>query len=201
MANSATFAVMENRHKRIAIFASGRGSNAAKIMAHFSDDPHGVVALVCSNRADAGVLETAQENGIETYILDRARFNDGHSVVQQLKNANIDLVVLAGFLWKIPADMIEAFPNRIVNIHPSLLPKFGGHGMYGMNVHKAVIEAGESHSGITIHLVDDLYDHGARLFQARVKVEPNDTAEQLASRVLELEHRYYPKVIEGLCRL
>lgn len=192
---------MENRRKRIAIFASGRGSNAAKIMEHFSDNVHGEVVLVCSNRSDAGVLDLAQAHSIPSFTFNRTEFNEGEAVIERLKIERVDLVVLAGFLWKIPERMIEEFPLGIVNIHPSLLPKFGGHGMYGMHVHKAVIEAGESHSGITIHLVDDLYDHGARLFQARVRVEPNDTAEQLAARVLELEHRYYPKVIEGLCRL
>lgn len=192
---------MEYRRKRIAIFASGRGSNAAKIMAHFSDNEHGEVVLVCSNRTDAGVLELAKSNGIATYTFDRSTFEDGASVVSRLKADNIDLVVLAGFLWKIPESMIAEFPLGIVNIHPSLLPKFGGKGMYGMHVHEAVIAAGESHSGITVHLIDDAYDHGARLFQARVKVEPSDTPEKLSERVLELEHRYYPKVIEGLCRL
>lgn len=170
-------------------------------MAHFSDNPYGVVALVCSNRSDAGVLSIAHQHSIARYAFDRAVFESAEPIIDRLKAENIDLVVLAGFLWKIPEAMIEAFPTGIVNIHPSLLPKFGGHGMYGKHVHEAVIAAGESHSGITIHLVDDAYDHGARLFQARVKVEPNDTAEQLAARVLELEHRFYPKVIEGLCRL
>jgi phosphoribosylglycinamide formyltransferase-1 len=192
---------MENRRKRIAIFASGRGSNAAKIMEHFSDNPHGDVALVCSNRSDAGVLGIAHQHGIASYAFDRAAFERVQPIIDRLKAEKIDLIVLAGFLWKIPDALIAEFPAGIVNIHPSLLPKFGGHGMYGKHVHEAVIAAGESFSGITVHLVDDAYDHGARLFQARVKVDPNDTADRLAARVLELEHRFYPKVIEGLCRL
>lgn len=187
--------------KRIAIFASGRGSNAVRIMEHFDENAFGKVVLVLSNNADAPVLEQARTRGIETCSFSKADLYDSRTVLDRLLLARVEVIALAGFLWRIPESLISQFPTTIVNIHPSLLPKYGGNGMYGMKVHRAVKAADERYTGITIHLVDEVYDHGKRLFQARVKIDPNDDAEQIAKRVLELEHRFYPQVLEGFCRI
>lgn len=192
---------MRNTRKKIAILASGAGSNALKLMNHFADNPYGEVVLVGSNRADAGVLELAKENGVDTFYLSRQEFVEGTKVLELLKQAEVDVIVLAGFLLKVPAELIAAYPDRIVNIHPSLLPKFGGKGMYGMNVHKAVMASGDQYSGMTIHLVNEHFDEGQHLFQARVRIDADDTPETLAQKVLELEHRYFAPVVEGLCKL
>ncbi len=170
-------------------------------MNHFADNPYGEVVLVGSNRADAGVLELAKENGVDTFYLSRQEFVEGTKVLELLKQAEVDVIVLAGFLLKVPAELIAAYPDRIVNIHPSLLPKFGGKGMYGMNVHKAVMASGDQYSGMTIHLVNEHFDEGQHLFQARVRIDADDTPETLAQKVLELEHRYFAPVVEGLCKL
>lgn len=187
--------------KRIAIFASGRGSNAVRIMQHFQDNTYGEVVLVLSNKSDAEVLHHAQSFGIDTLSFSKSDLYDSNKVIDALLAAQVDVIALAGFLWRIPEALIEHFPMSIVNIHPALLPKFGGHGMYGKHVHEAVVEAGERYTGITIHLVNEVYDQGMKLFQARVKVEPNDKPEAIAARVLELEHRFYPRVLEGFCRM
>jgi len=192
---------MSAQVKRIAIFASGRGSNAVEIMKHFKDNPFGKVVLVLSNKADAEVLQHAQAFGIDTFSFSKADFYESDKVLHALQAAQVDVIALAGFLWRVPQTLIECFPLAIVNIHPALLPKFGGKGMYGMHVHKAVKAAGERYSGITIHLVNDAYDEGMKLFQARVKLESHDEPEQIAQRVLELEHRYYARVLEGFCRM
>jgi phosphoribosylglycinamide formyltransferase-1 len=181
--------------KRIAIFASGTGSNAGKIIDHFARREGVCVSLVLTNNPHAGVLDIAADCGIESRVFSRTDLEQG-SVAQRLKEEAIDLVVLAGFLWKLPQNMIEAFPRRIVNIHPALLPKYGGKGMYGMHVHRAVIAAGEAQSGLTIHLVDEHYDHGDVIFQARCPVTADDTPETIARKVQALEHRHYPEVIE-----
>lgn len=170
-------------------------------MNHFADNPHGEVVLVGSNRADAGVLELAKENGVDTFYLSRQEFVEGTKVLAVLKEAKVDVIVLAGFLLKVPAELIAAYPDRIVNIHPALLPKFGGKGMYGMNVHKAVFAAGEQYSGMTIHLVNEHFDEGQHLFQARVRISADDTPETIAQKVLKLEHQYFAPVVEGLCKL
>lgn len=186
------------QRKKIAIFASGAGSNAKKIIAHFLHHPSIEVALIVSNKPDAGVLNIAKEYGLPTIIIEKERFFRGDAYVANLIEINIDFIVLAGFLWKIPATLITAYPNKIVNIHPALLPKYGGKGMYGQFVHEAVIAAKEKESGITIHLVDEKYDHGHTLFQATCPVLENDTPETLAQKIHQLEHQHFPIQIEKL---
>lgn len=182
----------------IAIFASGAGSNARKIIEHFSQHPKIRVELIVCNKPDAGVLNIADEHGIPTLLLDKEQFFRGNAYVDEFKVDDIEFIVLAGFLWKIPDALIHAYPEKIVNIHPALLPKYGGKGMYGNRVHEAVITNKETESGITIHLVDEVYDHGKIVFQARCEVKKDDTPETLAARIHELEHKHYAKVIEQL---
>ena len=189
--------MQEKKIERLAIFASGTGSNAEKIITYFAQNPVIIISLIVCNRPDAGVLEIARKYGIETLLLEKEKFFRGNAYTQELRNKQIDLIVLAGFLWKIPARLIDAFRGNILNIHPSLLPKYGGKGMYGHFVHEAVIEAGEKETGITIHLVDEHYDHGRHLFQAVCPVLQGDTPETLAARVLRLEHENFPRVIAG----
>ncbi|MBX9734289.1 MAG: phosphoribosylglycinamide formyltransferase [Chitinophagaceae bacterium] len=184
--------------KRIAIFASGMGTNAAKIIERFTDHPSISVALIVSNKPTAGVLNIATKNNIETLIIDRASFNDVQYCLVIFKDKRIDWIVLAGFLWKMPAFFVDAYPLRIINIHPALLPKYGGKGMYGMHVHEAVVAEKEKETGITIHYVNEHYDEGAIIFQAKCEVLPSDTAEKVAEKVHQLEHRYFPEVIERL---
>lgn len=182
--------------KRIAIFASGAGSNAHKIIEYFTEHAAIKVALVACNKPGAGVLQIAANWGVPTLLIEKEQFFRGNAYVDELKAANIHIIVLAGFLWKIPPALIKAYPNKIINIHPALLPKYGGKGMYGQFVHEAVLAAKEAESGITIHLVDELYDHGQTLFNAICPVQPNDTAATLAQRIHALEHQHYPQVIE-----
>jgi phosphoribosylglycinamide formyltransferase-1 len=182
---------------RMAIFASGAGSNARQLIRHFRGHPRFRVALVACNRPDAGVIGVAGEAGIPILHLERDRFFRGDGHLPDLMQAGIDLIVLAGFLWKVPSSLVKAFPDRILNIHPALLPAHGGKGMYGTHVHEAVIRGGERHSGITIHLVDEQYDHGRTLFQARLDLLPDETPESLASRIHVLEHRHFPAVVEA----
>ena len=183
--------------KNIVIFASGGGSNASKIISHFKNRSDVEVALVLSNKVDSNVLNIAKENSIETLVVDRESFYKSDTVVKHLKGLDIDLVVLAGFLWLIPKDLIKAFPERILNIHPALLPKYGGKGMYGQNIHKAVFEAKEKESGITIHIVNEKYDEGKIIFQAHCNLSKTLNAEEIGKKVLELEHKYYPLVVEN----
>jgi phosphoribosylglycinamide formyltransferase 1 len=180
----------------IAIFVSGTGSNARKILEFFESSAIARGTLLISNRKDAPALRMAAEKGVPAIALERKSFYETEALLPILKDHSIDLIVLAGFLWLIPPYLIKAYPHRILNIHPALLPKFGGKGMYGLRVHQAVLDAGEKESGITIHLVDEMYDHGAPLFQARCPVEANDTPETLAHRVQKLEHYHYPIVID-----
>lgn len=186
--------------KRIAIFASGAGTNAEKIIQHFTlQKNRGVsieVALIVCNKPNAGVLQIATENKISTLIIEKETFFRTDAYINELKNAQIDCIVLAGFLWKIPSQLVAAYPNAIINIHPALLPKYGGKGMYGNIVHQTVIDNKEKQSGITIHYVDDLYDNGSIIFQAQCDVSENDTLETLATKVHFLEHTHYPRVIE-----
>lgn len=184
--------------KNIAIFASGTGTNAKKIVAHFAGSEEVRVALIVSNRGRAPVLQMAKEAGIDTFVLDRAAFYGSEAILDLLRNYRIDFVVLAGFLWLVPPYLVRAFDRRIVNIHPALLPKYGGKGMYGMHVHRAVKEAGDRESGMTIHFVNEHYDEGNIIFQARCPVEPEDTPEDIAGKVQQLEHRYFAPVIEQL---
>lgn len=186
--------------KRIAIFASGSGSNAQKIMEHFKYSQNAEVALVLSNNQDAYVLQRADNFEIPTHVFDKHEFFQTDEVVEVLKRLEIDLVVLAGFLWLVPQNLLKAFPNKIINIHPALLPKFGGKGMYGDNVHRAVLQAGEQEHGITIHFVNENFDEGEIIYQARFRVESDDTLEIIKFNGQQLEHQHYPKVIENLIK-
>ena len=188
---------VQTKH-RIAVFASGAGSNAKKIIEHFSSSKSISIALIVSNNPGAGVLKIAAHNRIPVLLIDKETFFRGGSYTEQLKEQAISFIALAGFLWKVPATLIKAYPGKIVNIHPALLPKYGGKGMYGNHVHEAVIAAGETESGITIHFVDELYDHGKHIFQATCPVFADDTAETLAARIHVLEHKHYPEQIEKL---
>jgi phosphoribosylglycinamide formyltransferase-1 len=190
--------IINNQMNRIAIFASGAGSNAQKIIEHFSNHATVEVALIVCNKPGAGVLKIAAAHAIETLIIDKEQFFRGDGYVPFLKEHKINRIILAGFLWKIPSALIQAYPQHIINIHPALLPKYGGKGMYGHHVHEAVIAANETESGITIHYVDEQYDHGDTIFQARCEVKKDDTPETLAQRIHALEHAHYPTVIEQL---
>jgi phosphoribosylglycinamide formyltransferase-1 len=183
--------------KKMALFASGTGTNAQKIIDHFSDkNKKALIALIVCNNPVAGVLQIASKEDIPTLILEKERFFRGDAYLPELRNAQIDLIVLAGFLWKIPQRLIDAYPGRIINIHPALLPKYGGKGMYGAFVHEAVLNAGEVESGITIHYVDEHYDRGDIIFQAKCPVDKTDSIESLSKKIHQLEHQYYPIVIE-----
>jgi phosphoribosylglycinamide formyltransferase-1 len=180
----------------LAIFASGTGSNAARIIDYFRGSTQIKVSLIVCNKPGAGVLAIAERAGIPTLLIEKEPFFRGGAYVEALKEKKIDFIVLAGFLWKIPEALVKAYPGRIVNIHPALLPKYGGKGMYGRFVHEAVIAAGDRESGITIHYVDEHYDHGDPIRQVRVLIEPEDTAETLAGKIHLLEYEHFPKVIE-----
>lgn len=186
---------------QIAIFASGAGSNAAKIIDHFRHHPTIRIGLIVCNKPGAGVLGIAEKEQIPYIIIERERFFRGGAYVDELKERGIDFLVLAGFLWKVPGELVKAYKGRIVNIHPALLPKYGGKGMFGNHVHEAVIAAKEKESGITIHYVDELYDHGQVIFQAVCPVELIDTPEILAGKVHVLEHLHYPGIIEEVINL
>lgn len=182
----------------IAIFASGAGSNAQKIIDHFRNSSRVKVSLIVCNKPGAGVLNIAAEENIPSILIEKERFFRGDAYMPELKNNGIDFIVLAGFLWKIPLPLIKAFPGKIINIHPALLPKYGGKGMYGHKVHEAVIAAGEKESGITIHYVDEMYDHGEIILQAKCDVLPDDTPDLLAKKIHVLEHQHYPGIVEQL---
>ncbi|MDR2885731.1 MAG: phosphoribosylglycinamide formyltransferase [Rikenellaceae bacterium] len=186
--------------KNIAIFASGSGSNAQKIIEHFAASDVARVTLVLANNPAAYVLDRARAAGVEAVVFDRAQWRDDTYIINRLREAAIDYIVLAGFLWLVPPALVAAYPGRIVNIHPALLPKYGGKGMYGHHVHEAVIAAGERESGITIHLVNEVYDSGDILAQLRVAVTPDDTPDTLAAKIHVLEHRHFPQVIEEQVR-
>lgn len=184
----------------LAIFSSGTGSNAARIIRYFHGHPSISVQLIVCNNAEAGVVNIAAEAGIPVLLIEKEQFFRGSAYIPELKARNIGFIVLAGFLWKIPSQLVVAYRHRIVNIHPALLPAFGGKGMYGSHVHEAVIAAGEKESGITIHYVDELYDHGQPIFQAKVAVEPDDTPATLAKKIQFLEHNHFPRVIEEVVK-
>ena len=181
----------------IAIFASGSGSNAENIVRYFRGK-HGF--LILSNNRDAYVLERARKLGVPTAVFTRRELNETDNVLQILQENKIDFVVLAGFLLKIPLNLIAAYPNKIVNIHPALLPKYGGKGMYGHHVHEAVVANGETESGISIHYVNEHYDEGSIIFQAKCAVLPTDTPEDVAGKVHRLEYEYFPQIIEKVIR-
>lgn len=186
--------------KKLAIFASGIGTNAEKIIEHFRGSNLANVALIVCNKSGAGVLTIAEKNQIPTLLIEKVHFDNSTSYLQELAAFEIDFIVLAGFLWKMPATIINAYPKAIINIHPALLPKYGGKGMYGSKVHEAVIAACDKESGITIHYVNEQYDEGAIIFQATCNIEAGDTAEILANKVHLLEHAHFARVVEGLLK-
>ena len=182
--------------KKIAVFASGSGSNAENIFRYFENSDAARVTVMLANRPDIYALTRARNLGLDAVVFDRDDFYVSGRVLGELKARGIDYIVLAGFLWLIPETLIEAYPGRILNVHPALLPKFGGKGMYGDRVHRAVIEGGETESGITIHHVNGQYDSGDIVFQAKVEVAPDDTPESLAAKIHALEYEYFPKIVE-----
>ncbi len=184
--------------EQIAIFASGTGSNAKAIIQYFNGHDSIKVNCLLSNKPSAKALEMAASFGLDSKVISQAELEQPTLLIDYLKDRGITLIVLAGYLKKIPARMVEAFPNAIINIHPALLPDFGGKGMYGMHVHQAVVDAGVGKSGMTIHYVNEVYDDGGIIFQASVDLEETDQAADVAKKVLTLEHKHYPEVIEQL---
>ena len=186
--------------KRIAIFASGSGSNAQKIMEYFKKHQDAEIAIVLTNNSEAYVLQRADNFEIPSHIFDKHEFYKTDDIVKLLKNLQINLVVLAGFLWLIPDNLLKAFPKKIINIHPALLPKYGGKGMYGDKVHQAILDAGEEESGITIHYINEHFDEGESIHQSRFKIEQGDDIEMIKFKGQQLEHLHYPKVVEQLLK-
>lgn len=184
----------------IAILASGSGTNAENITRFFQEKQVANIKIIIANRKDAYVLERARQLKVKAVYIENAEWKEGTNVLKLLKEEKIDFIVLAGFLAKVPSSIIEAFPDRIVNIHPALLPKFGGKGMYGDHVHEAVIAAGEKESGITIHYVNENYDEGTTIAQFKCPVYENDTPEELAQRIHKLEYAHFPEIIEQTIR-
>lgn len=182
--------------KRIAIFASGSGSNAEKICEYFSGRQDVEVSLILTNNPQAGVIQRARKLHIPVIVFDRKTFYETERILELLQNNKIDLIVLAGFMMLIPQFLVNGYPDKMVNIHPALLPKHGGKGMYGHFVHEAVVAAGDLQSGITIHFVNENYDEGSIIFQATCEVTPTDSAEDVAKKVQALEHQYYPSIID-----
>jgi len=184
--------------KNIAIFASGTGSNATKIVEHFNNHPTINVALIISNKKKAKVLDMAKSKHIPTLLINRTSFYQSEDLLTDLERHQIDFIALAGFLWLIPPYLVKHFPNKMVNIHPALLPKYGGKGMYGQYVHQAVRANNEPTSGITLHYVNEHYDEGNIIFQASCPVVATDSAQDIAKNVLKLEHYYFPRILESL---
>lgn len=181
--------------KRIVIFASGSGTNVENIIKYFQETKTAAVTHVLSNNEHAKVFERCERLNIDASLFDKAAFTKDKTVLHFLQQ-EADFIVLAGFLWRIPSDIVAAFPNKIINIHPALLPKYGGKGMYGMNVHKAVKANNELESGITIHYVNENYDEGAIIFQAKTTISEDDSAENIAQKIHKLEYEHFPKIIE-----
>lgn len=186
------------KETHIAIFGSGNGTNAQRICEYFKENPSIKISAIITNKKDAYIVERAKKLGIPYCYFNRNQFYSGNDVLSYLKENKIDYIILAGFLWLVPQNLLEAYPNKIINIHPALLPNYGGKGMYGMYVHEAVIENKEKESGITIHFVDENYDEGKAIFQAKCQIAPSDDAETLAQKIHLLEYEYFPKVIENL---
>lgn len=182
--------------KNLAIFASGSGTNAENLIKYFGNSEYARVSLILCNNPDAFVIKRAKTHKVPVLVFNRDDFYKSDNVINALAENNIDLLILAGFLWLVPSNILSKFPGSIINIHPALLPNYGGKGMYGNRVHKAVIENADEESGITIHLIDEEFDQGQILFQIKCPVKPKDTYETLASRIHELEYKYFPKVIE-----
>lgn len=187
---------MKNNH--LAIFASGSGTNAENIINYFQHSENVNVDLVLCNKPNAGVLSRAKKLGITHQVFNREEFYNSDKVVELLQEKNIDWIILAGFLWLVPKNLLKAFPDKIINIHPALLPKYGGKGMYGSKVHEAVVENKEVETGVTIHFVNEVYDDGKTIFQATCKVEDGDTPDMVANKVHALEYEHFPRVIEEL---
>ncbi len=190
----------KNSQVRIAIFASGKGTNAENIIRHFSENELIHVTLIITNNPQSGVFNFAPNYRIPVILLSNIQYSDGDYIVEFLQTHRINLIVLAGYLKKIPPQVVQTFHKQIINIHPSLLPKYGGKGMYGMKVHEAIIAAREKQSGISIHLVDDIYDHGALIYQAKLDIDPTWSAVDLANEIHKMEYHYYPQVIEKVCK-
>lgn len=186
--------------KRIVIFASGSGSNAENLVKFFQNNDNIDVVQILSNNPHAKVLDRAKQLKVSALSFNRIAFSKSNHVLDILKNINPDLIVLAGFLWKIPETFIKSFPNKIINIHPALLPKFGGKGMFGMHVHEAVVAQKETETGITIHYVNENYDEGATIFQSKCEVLASDSAEDVAAKIHKLEMEHFPKVVEKLLK-
>ena len=182
--------------KKIAIFASGAGSNAANLIGYFKTNASAEVVLVVTNKANAGVIHVASEAGIPVLLVSKKDFQEPNNLLEELSAFQLSLIVLAGFLWKIPGWMIDEFPDRIINIHPALLPRHGGKGMYGRHVHEAVKQAGDTETGITVHYVNEKYDKGNSIFQARVEVKKEDGPAEIEKKVRALEMKYFPQVVE-----
>lgn len=182
--------------KKIVLFASGSGSNVENIAKYFDDSKVTIAGVFCNN-PDAFVFERCKKLDIDCHLFNKEEFRN-ESVLNQLKNINPDLIVLAGFLWLIPEDFVKAFPNKIINIHPALLPKFGGKGMYGMNVHSAVVESKEKETGISIHYVNENYDDGDIIMQQKVAVNEGEKPEDIAKKIHELEYHFFPIAIEEI---
>lgn len=180
---------------RLALFASGNGSNVQRLSEYFQAHPSIEIAAIYCNKPDAFVVTRAENLGLPCRIFSKDELEEGE-VMAMLIADHIDWIILAGFLWKIPENLIDAFPERIINVHPALLPKYGGKGMYGHHVHEAVIANKEKESGITIHLVDEVYDNGEHLYQAKVAIDANDTPQTLAEKIHGLEHQYFPTIVE-----
>jgi len=180
--------------KRIALFASGSGSNVENIICYFADSRELLFPVIISNRPDAPVHERAKKYNIPSYCFKKSDFENGE-VLKLLQEKSIDFIVLAGFLLKVPENLLNAYPDRIINIHPALLPKFGGKGMYGPYVHEAVVASGEKETGITIHYVNENYDEGQIIFQAKCPVLPTDSPDDVAAKVHALEYEHFPRVI------
>ncbi|PIF00727.1 MAG: phosphoribosylglycinamide formyltransferase [Maribacter sp.] len=184
--------------KRIILFASGSGSNVENIIHYFQDKPNVTIAMVLTNKSNAKVLDRCNRLNTSALYFNKTAFKDTDCVLDILRASNPDLIVLAGFLWKVPVNIIKSFPDKIINIHPALLPKYGGKGMYGNNVHKAIKKNKDSESGITIHYVNEHYDEGAIIHQARTRIFPEDDVEDIAAKVHALEYVHFPKTIEQL---
>jgi phosphoribosylglycinamide formyltransferase-1 len=181
--------------KKIVIFASGAGSNAENIILHFKNNSKASVVAVFSNNKNAKVIEKATNHNIPVVVFDREQLSETY-VLEKINQIQPDLIILAGFLWKFPSNIIQHYTNKIINIHPALLPKYGGKGMFGLNVHQSVLENNEKETGITIHYVNEHYDEGGIIFQKTVNIENCTSAEEIAVKVHELEQRYFPEVIE-----
>jgi phosphoribosylglycinamide formyltransferase-1 len=186
------------KKRKIAIFASGNGTNAGQLIKHFKSHPHIQVALIVSNSSKAGVLKVAKDNNVPVSVVNKSLLANNGFMTALLNLYDIDFIVLAGFLLLMPPFLVKLFDQKMINIHPALLPKHGGKGMFGSNVHQSVINDGDTESGISIHYVNEMYDRGKIIFQAKCKVDRRDNAEKLAKKVQELEHKYYPEWTEKL---